>query len=395
MSKHGEYFILEQQIKDAVRIFSEEAEKIANTKLEIFQTILANPGHSLADHEKQHLEDHARKLCAISGMINKIKECKKENPVDDPVFLRSAIKQISRGVFDHSEAASNPDLTRAALQKKLVTEFSAQLSLLEFGNNYDEINALNIKVKDFRKAALSLYAELSEQIEAFEKQHPKEEGKQTYKQVPEAFKQKKESINEDSNNAQAVALYTYSEAEAISPSLHNNPNVGSQEAIDNLKTTGYFYADSIMGSLQVNFVSKFIIPTAVNAICTVKKSQQGIDATKDSNFALSNAFEHLEYITENFQTIFQGFNTDYYSKIMLTLQKIQDIRVPTAGSLDISEFTKGMHSILAMNQHVKEQQGAEYKAPNLEEMIAESCPQFEQSHQLLLGAPGHFEHDEG
>lgn len=43
MSKHGEYFILEQQIKDAVIIFSKEAGKIANTKLEIFQTILANP----------------------------------------------------------------------------------------------------------------------------------------------------------------------------------------------------------------------------------------------------------------------------------------------------------------------------------------------------------------
>ncbi len=40
MSRHGEYFILKQQTKDTVRIFSEKAEKIANTKQEIFQTIL-------------------------------------------------------------------------------------------------------------------------------------------------------------------------------------------------------------------------------------------------------------------------------------------------------------------------------------------------------------------
>jgi hypothetical protein len=388
-NKKSDYFIYEQSIKDAVKDFIAHATRIADTKLELFQKVLINPEHNLTPEQTAHITKHAKALCEIKGMADKIKECGLNVPQANPVFLREALKQIERVVFDKSETLKNPDLTVKGLQKQLTTEFSAHLALLEYGNNYSEINELNAEVNVFRKTASSLYAELTEEVDAFEKVKSENKSEQKiYKAVPASFQDKENKI---SNDTQVAVINKYTKAVAIEPQLHANPAVDAPEAMENLKKSGYFYADAKMGALQVDFVSKVIVPTAVNAICTVKKNQESVDASSDSNFQLSNAFEQLEYVVANFEAIFSGFNTDYYARISESLQKLQDIRITNVGQLGLKEFTSGLNDIFEMNQHVQEQHGSYHKASNIEALIEAHCPQYQNSGTLLLDMTPHSE----
>ena len=118
-----------------------------------------------------------------------------------------------------------------------------------------------------------------------------------------------------------------------------------------LNTKSYFFLDGTIGAAQVSYVKNVLLPTAFTALCAGLKALKSSDSLGTS-YDISNTFEKYEFTAVNFQTIFKGFDTDYHAKIVTASEHLSDVRLIN-GNLDLSFFTKGVHTIIEMTTQVE------------------------------------------
>ncbi len=390
----NDYFAKVQKIKSAVTSLRSKSEAILSTKPELFQTIIIEPEHVLSKDQLKHIEKQSSFLCSNEQLQLKIKECSESKPEENAAFLEAAINQIKRGVYDHSEIKGKVGKTDSQLQKELIKEFSAKLEAVKYGEKYPEINALNKKVLDFRSAGLSLYEEFAEQQAEYEKtlkeKALKNEETPIKKAIYEEFKDigsakwNTKASTATSENAVAVRQipkYEYSEALVIEPKLSTtSTHKDSIETMQNLMTKSYYFVDGQMGAMQVAYVKDHLLPAAINAMCTVRKVSSTISDKLEDLVDLSNSFEKFEFVATNFKTIFKGFDTDYYEKIIVAADNIADIRINhNTGATDLTYYTQGIHKIIEMTRHVELQHGLP-QSKVINDLVAE-CPDY--AHEFL------------
>lgn len=390
----NDYFARVQKIKGEVLSLRSKSEAILSTKAELFQTIIIEPDHVLSKDQLKHIETQSRFLCSNEVIQLKIKECSESKPEDNAAFLEAAINQIKRGVYDHSEVKGKVGKTDSQLQRELVKEFSAKLEAVKYGENYPEINALNKKVLDFRSAGLSLYEEFAEQQAEYEKtlkeRALRNEEAPIKKAVYEEFKDiantkwNTKAAAYTSENALAVRempKYQYSSALVIEPKLSTtSTHKDDAETMQNLMKKSYYFVDGQMGATQVAYVKDHLLPAAINAMCTVRKVSSTTNDRLEDLVDLSSSFERFEFVATNFKTIFNGFHTDYYAKIIAAADNIADIRINhDTGATDLTHYTQGIHQIIEMTRHVESQHGLP-QSKVIENLVAE-CPDY--AHELL------------
>jgi hypothetical protein len=382
------YFENLQEIKASVVDLRTKSEAILNTKSELFQTIIIQPDNALTADKLKHIQAHSKKLCENENISARIKECTESNPEDNAVFLETAINQIKRGVYNADEIRGKVGKTQSQLQKELIKEFSAKLELVKYGTQYPDINSLNKKVQDFRSAGLSLYEEFAEQQQEYAanlKTYNENKAPPIKKSFNAEFMGNeagaaipKWDSKATSGNAVAVVKlpeYEYGTALTIAPQLKATPHHDSPDALKNLLTKGYYFLDSQMGAMQVAFIKNVLLPAAIKVMCTVHTHMKTSDASLQVKYDISNAFERYEFLALNFETIFKGFDTDYYDNIIAAVNNIKDVRINDAdGSINLDYFTKGLHEIIEMTRHVETQHGLP-QSKVVTNLLAE-CPEF-------------------
>jgi hypothetical protein len=150
--------------------------------------------------------------------------------------------------------------------------------------------------------------------------------------------------------------------------------------MQNLMTKSYYFVDGQMGAMQVAYVKDHLLPAAINAMCTVRKVSSTISDKLEDLVDLSNSFEKFEFVATNFKTIFKGFDTDYYEKIIVAADNIADIRINhNTGATDLTYYTQGIHKIIEMTRHVELQHGLP-QSKVINDLVAE-CPDY--AHEFL------------
>jgi hypothetical protein len=242
--------------------------------------------------------------------------------------------------------------------------------LVKYGNDYQEISDLNKIIAEFRSAALSLYTTFAEQQDEYMKQQKhnsldhviKNSFSKEFDDSPAPSKKanphktKKAAEDVEERGLVSIPSYQYNKAIVVSPALAENVDKNSPEALQNLLKKAYYHLDSMMGSMQVDFIKKFFLPTSIDYMCTILKIRNSDRTDMETKFEMSTAEEHCEYLEYNFGVIFKGFNTDYYQKIETAMRDLQTIKLKSDSSLNLDHFRKGIHEIIEITHHVEQQQ---------------------------------------
>jgi hypothetical protein len=370
MEKSKDIFMHEVELKQDFKQLREKANKIQKVNPKLFKTIPINPDDVLTQEQSKHIAKHTEELCRTDGMSEKIPQCASQRPEEDQVFLESAIKQFERSVFSVEEIQGKLGKSKSQLQRELITEFTAKLNLVKYGTDYQEISELNKIIAEFRSAALSLYTTFADQQDEYMKQQKhnsldhviKNSFSKEFDDSPAPSKKvnphktKKAAEDVEERGLVSIPSYQYNEAIVVSPALAENVDKNSPEALQNLLKKAYYHLDSMMGSMQVDFIKKFFLPTSIDYMCTILKIRNSDKTDMETKFEMSTAEEHCEYLEYNFGVIFKGFNTDYYQKIETAMRDLQTIKLKSDSSLNLDHFRKGIHEIIEITHHVEQQQ---------------------------------------
>lgn len=337
---------IQLKLQDLKKAFEELTTKLRETKL--FTKTIIDPSFVFEDADKAELGSFLRSFCSSQGKADKIEECKlsEDKQIKSLTLLDEAEQAAELGLVETKLRAQS---SHAEQVDRILDLIDAARKDIKKGNRIEEKKELDHLTSEFRKTVESLYAEFAGERAADKNEYGLKAGKVRSSPLL-AWKQDCESTS-----STEIALYDgFQKPTIVEPIKSVGADVKSEDAVKAVRSQGYHTSYAIVSLLSTQMVVEFVLPAQIQFFCHVLKGSKNADFKASFNSA--NIIEEAKTATENYFTIFQGFETDHHRDIASALADIASLKIGENG-FDSTSVGRGLHDLMQVIVNVGHQHG--------------------------------------